>query len=239
VSAKPRQEKSPEELADAVSEAVRKNAAARPQPLSSRDKILDTAEPLFASRGFEGVGLREVARLASMSKSALFHHFPAKLDLYDAVLARILTDLRVAVVERGESRADEDANALDRLLARLDDVVDSLSASPARAPLLLRSVFEGGGFDPEHLSVADSELTLILGGIREIIEQGVAAGEIREVHVAHTMQSLIGMIVFHFASGDFGDEVLGRPVFSSQEIRRFKEHLSSFIRNGLAVAAPR
>jgi hypothetical protein len=53
------------------------------------------------------------------------------------------------------------------------------------------------------------------------------------------MQSLIGMIVFHFASGDFGDEMLGRPVFSSQEIRRFKQHLSSFIRNGLAVAEPR
>jgi AcrR family transcriptional regulator len=216
-----------------------RGAVACPQPPSSRDKILDTAEPLFASRGFEGVGLREVARLVSMSKSALFHHFPAKLDLYDAVLARILGDIRVAVVERGKGRDDDNANALERLLSRIEDVVDSLAASPSRAPLLLRSVFEGGGFDPEHRSVADRELALIVAGIREIIEQGVAAGEIREVSVAHTMQSLIGMIVFHFASGDFGDEMLGRPVFSSQEIRRFKEHISSFIRNGLAVAEPR
>ena len=44
-----------------------------------------------------------------------------------------------------------------------------------------------------------------------VIEQGVARGEVRDVAIPHTLQMIIGMVVFHFASGEFGDELLGRP----------------------------
>ena len=53
--------------------------------------------------------------------------------------------------------------------------------------------------------------------------------------IPHTLQSLIGMTVYHFASGEFGDELLGRPVFSAVEVRRRVEHVVSFL-DGLAVA---
>ena len=58
--------------------------------IASRDKILDAAEHLFARRGFAGIGLREVAEVAGLGKSSLFHHFRSKAELYAAVVGRIL-----------------------------------------------------------------------------------------------------------------------------------------------------
>ncbi len=60
------------------------------QAPSSRDKILDVAEALFARRGFAGVGMREVAAAAGLGKSSLFHHFRGKTELYFNVLERVI-----------------------------------------------------------------------------------------------------------------------------------------------------
>jgi len=49
---------------------------------SSRDKILDVAEALFARSGYSGIGMREVATEVGLGKSSLFHHFESKQSLY-------------------------------------------------------------------------------------------------------------------------------------------------------------
>ena len=63
-------------------------------PPSSRDKICEVAEALFARRGYAGVGLREVADAAGLGKSSLFHHFRSKAQLYCEVLDRVLHRMR-------------------------------------------------------------------------------------------------------------------------------------------------
>ena len=198
--------------------------------LSSQEKILEIAETLFARRGFQGVGLREVARLSGLSKSALFHHFPSKLELYSAVLHRILTRIDESL-SKPTSAAD---GPMRRLLDRIEALVDALAESPTGAPLLLRSLFE-----PEVAELQNAEVTLciqnIIAGFSDLISEGIAAREIRSVPVPHAIQGLIGIVVFHFASGEFGDELLGKPVFSSSEIKRHKEYVVSLIANGLAA----
>lgn len=53
-----------------------------------REKILDAAESLFASHGFEGASMQQIARAAGISKATIFHHFASKQDLYCAVIRR-------------------------------------------------------------------------------------------------------------------------------------------------------
>jgi hypothetical protein len=57
------------------------------------------------------------------------------------------------------------------------------------------------------------------------------------VPVQHTVQTLIGMTVFHFATAEFGEELLGAPLYSAAEIRRRKEHVIDFVER--ALCAPR
>ncbi len=63
--------------------------AARPKASEARDtrtEILDVALELFADKGFYGVSIRDVARATGVGVSALYHHFPSKEELFEAVV---------------------------------------------------------------------------------------------------------------------------------------------------------
>jgi AcrR family transcriptional regulator len=197
---------------------------------STREKILDTAESLFARFGFAGVGMRAVADSVGVSKSALFHHFASKRELFAAVLERSLLefDARLAAAD---ARA---GNARERVELFVSGVIDALVENPARAPLLLRSLFEVDYDEPAD-QAARSVLQRVIARVAAGLEQGMATGELRRVPVQHTVQTLIGMTVFHFATGEFGDELLGAPLFSATEIRRRKDHVIDFIERALSA----
>jgi AcrR family transcriptional regulator len=198
--------------------------------LSSRDKLLETAESLFARFGFAGVGMRAVAESAGVSKSGLFHHFPTKRELYGAVLERSMLefDARLAAADARASTAQE------RLRLFVDGVVDALVENPARAPLLLRSLFEIEDEEPAD-EPARNVLQRVLARVANALEQGIREGELRPVSIPHTLQTVIGLTVFHFASGDFGEELIGAPLYSAAEIRRRKEHVIDFIERALSA----
>ncbi|MFD8120689.1 TetR/AcrR family transcriptional regulator [Streptomyces albidoflavus] len=62
---------------------------------ATRQKIADAALRLFLERGYEAVGIREVAAEADVAVTTLFSHFPAKESLVfaeDAGFARRLTE---------------------------------------------------------------------------------------------------------------------------------------------------
>jgi|SRR5688572_17465499 AcrR family transcriptional regulator len=204
-------------------------AASSKQP--SRDKILDVAEALFARRGFAGVGLSEVAEGTGLGKSSLFHHFRSKAELYAAVIARILGRIEATLL-RALAQGGGPVARLDRLT---DALIDELAANPTYARLLLRSLFEDdelAGDLPEEQE-ANATLLRITGGMAALLKEGMASGVLRLSSVAHTLQSVIGMTIYHFASGEFGDELVGRPIFSAAEVRRRKLEVKALLHGGL------
>jgi len=208
----------------------------QPAPQTTRDEILDCAEQLFARRGYAGVGLSEVAEAVGLSKSSLFHHFHSKAQLYAAVVGRILSHVESALTVALAAGGGPEA----RLERWIDATVDVLGTHPTYARLLLRSLFEDddlAGDLPEEQE-ANATLARIVQAGSRLLHEGMADGAFRPLNVPHTLQSLVGAIVFHFASGEFGDEVLGRPVFSAAEVRRRKAELKALVRHGLSAASP-
>ena len=201
-----------------------------PKPVaSSREKILETAEALFARVGFAGVGLREVAERVGLSKSSLFHHFPSKVSLWLAVLERVLGKIesRVGGTTVGGGMP------LARLERWLDALIDTLAENPTFAPVLLRALFEEDVASAEESRPADEAIGRILGDVRELLEEGIRSGSFRPLSVPHTIQTLIGMTIYHFASGEFGEELLGSEIYSASEVRRRKREVQNFLRSGL------
>jgi AcrR family transcriptional regulator len=201
--------------------------------MSSRDKILDVAEARFAQRGFAGVGLREVAEAVGLGKSSLFHHFRTKDHLYLAVLSRVLERIDRSLQPALEAPGDPG----QRLDACVDGLVDALAEHPTTARLLLRSLMEDDEFPEDALPearAAEEILERILGQIQQLLRDGIAAGSFRRVSVPDTIQTLIGASVYHFASGEFGEGLLGRPLFSAEAVRRRKQELKALLRAGLA-----
>lgn len=207
---------------------------ASPAPPSSRDKILEVAEELFARRGYAGVGLREVAEQAGLGKSSLFHHFPTKDHLYcevlDAVLRRIQERLRPVLRARGP--------APERLFRWVETLIDALAEHPASARLLIRELVEESTLAVEDLpEAAAGEQTLaeLIEDIRRLLAEGVESGAFRPVSIAETIQTLIGATVYHFASGEFGQTLLGSPLLSAEAIARRKREVVELLRAGLVA----
>ncbi len=50
-------------------------------------KIIDAAKPLFASNGFNGTSVRDIAKAADVSNALLYKHFPSKEAMYDEILS--------------------------------------------------------------------------------------------------------------------------------------------------------
>jgi len=201
---------------------------------ASRDKILETSEALFARGGFSGVGMREVARDVGLSKSALFHHFPTKLGLYSEVLHRVLSRLgaRIAPV------LGSDAGPAVQLDAVVDAFVDFLAEDPSTPRLAMRALCEDDPFIGQDLAGRDPEpfellLLELIGQFHTILESGIEAGVFRPVSVPDTIQSLIGMTVYHFASGDFGEALLGESLFSTSAVRRRKREVKTFMQRAV------
>ena len=211
--------------------------SAAPSHKLSRDKILDCAERLFARRGFAGTGLAEVAEEVGLSKSSLFHHFASKAQLYAAVMGRILTRIESELIRSLAAGG----SPVERLERWIDAVIDLLASQPAYPRLLLRSLFEDDeltGELPEEQAV-NATLRHIVGAADRLLKEGIEAGLFRPANTAHTVQTLIGATVYHFASGEFGEELLGRPLFAASEIRRRKLEVKALVRHGLVLAPGR
>jgi TetR/AcrR family transcriptional repressor of nem operon len=204
---------------------------------TSRDRILDAAEGLFARRGYSGVGLAEVAEAVGLGKSSLFHHFRSKPELYAAVDARILKRIEERLV-RSLARGGDPVARLERWL---DELLDLLADHPTYARVLLRSLFEDDdlpGDIPEEIE-ARRAVSSILGSVSALLKEGMSAGLLRAAHVPHLLLTLIGAVVFPFASGEFGAEVLGKDLFDAAEVRRRKRELRDLLRFGLVVQPSR
>ena len=202
---------------------------------TTREKILDVAEGLFARRGYSGVGMREVAEGVGLRKSSIFHHFDNKAALYTAVSLRILGMIEHRLV-RSLAQGGEPRERLERVISEL---VDLLVEHPNYAKVLLRSLFEDDDLPqegPEAMAVKTA-LAGIMNPFAKLLREGMSAGQIRLGSPPHMILLLVGTIVFPFASGEFGDDLLKGDVFDEAEVRRLKAELLDLVTTGLAPGA--
>ena len=64
-----------------------------------RKQLLGAAQDVFVASGYHATAMDEIADRAGVSKPVLYQHFPSKLELYLAVLDRLVDSLVEAVSE--------------------------------------------------------------------------------------------------------------------------------------------
>ncbi len=95
--------------------------------MTSTSHILDAAEEIFGTRGFEGGNLRRIAAVAGVSQALLHYHYSNKEALYQAVFERRADAIRVARQERLALAQSSPAGAsLEEVLEILFLPLDSL-----------------------------------------------------------------------------------------------------------------
>jgi AcrR family transcriptional regulator len=106
----------------------------RGRPGHSLDSLLDAAVALFNERGYEATSVDEVATRLGVTKSAIYHHVPSKVELLRLALDRALDALFAVTSETGATTGP----AIDRLEYVVRGSVRVLAAELPFVTLLLR-----------------------------------------------------------------------------------------------------
>jgi AcrR family transcriptional regulator len=154
----------------------------------TRETILNTATDLFGLKGFDGVHMRDIAARIRLTMPAIYYHFKSKEMLYEAVITtaagRFRRKLEEATRLSGHTR--------DRLVAILSANFRIAREMPALIRLFYQVLF-GPLSDTRKQQygrgVVDSDRL-----VRRVMEEGIAAGEIRPGIVNDATMALMGAI---------------------------------------------
>lgn len=90
-----------------------------------RRQLLERATALFATHGYDELSMAKIAREAGVSKPLLYHYFPTKKQLFEAVLAQAAEQhlQRIAFTSPvdGRSAAEELSGSLGAYLEWIDE----------------------------------------------------------------------------------------------------------------------
>lgn len=140
----------------------------------TRERILREAEKLFASKGYEGVSIRDIARACGVSNAALYYHFESKEAILLATLREALGTLRKGI----EQAAKEGADLREKLLRISRAYLDILQR---KGSIIRLALLETGGLGKEIAELIDEYHKQIPGHVAGVVEQGMHQGGFRDV----------------------------------------------------------
>lgn len=152
---------------------------------STRGRVLDAAEELFAEQGYDATSIEDILTAAQISRGALYHHFASKQAVFEAVFQRVSD----AAIERALRGAPPGTSPLETLvevsLRWLREV-----RTPAVAAILIEQGPQVLGWERARELEAATSLGLTIRGI----EQAQAAGELEVESAELTARYLHAML---------------------------------------------
>lgn len=153
---------------------------------STRLALVSAARELFAERGFAATSTNDVVEAAGVTRGALYHHFPTKESLFEAVYEDVETGVVARVLEALGSVADP----ITQLQAGMEAFLDACLEPAVRRIVLL----EG----PSVLGWArwrEIDLRYGLGLVRAGLEGAMSAGAVAPQPVDPLAHVVLGALI--------------------------------------------
>jgi len=153
-----------------------------------RQCILDQAQRLFFAHGYNGVSIREIVHACGLSNGALYYHFGSKQNLFVQVfkeyVARATRQLQQVGAGQGSCR--------ERLAGMADAYAQFILESRSEMQMLHRDLVHCAKEEVQGL--LPGTLRQIPSLFATVLEEGIAAGEIRPMDTRRVSFLLLGMV---------------------------------------------
>jgi AcrR family transcriptional regulator len=146
------------------------------QSEQTRQQIIDTAAQLFASKGFHGTSMSDLASATGLTKGAFYHHFESKDALFFAVVQSVREKWQDAV---GQQVAQAE-NALDQLAILLNSHAQLLRQEPILCLVITGLTAEMEETNPDFITALHGVYAALIAFIEEILRRGQASGHVRD-----------------------------------------------------------
>jgi TetR/AcrR family transcriptional regulator len=188
-----------------------------------REGILNSAETLFAQKGFAATSIREIASTVGVTPAMVHYYFGNKIQLLRNVLDRTLQPLAEAVAAMRETATDP-LRGFTTLLIRM------ASEHPNLLVLLTREVILPGGqlqaWFLEHFAPR------LGGALPGLLAAEQERGRLHQDYQPHLAAMLIlSMCVFPFVARSVAQRGLGMK-YDADGIGQLLQHVDTIVQRG-------
>jgi TetR/AcrR family transcriptional regulator len=199
--------------------------------LKNEERILDAAQEVFATYGYQGATIDEVAKRAGISKPNLHYYFKRKRDLYLAVLRRTLEIWLVPLRELDP--AGDPSVEIGNYIAQK---VQLSRRYPAASRVFANEIVQGAPFLKGYLQ---THLREVVERKTAVIQHWIDQGKLAPIDPYHLI-FLIWAATQHYA--DFVPQikaVMNVPRLTQAHFRKVEQSLSTIILHGVLAAKAR
>jgi AcrR family transcriptional regulator len=177
-----------------------------------RTRILEEATRLFASRGYDGTSIQEIALAVGITRPTLVYHYGSKEQLRNEVLGTMLSRWREEL-PRVLAAA---TTGSDRFHSALAALISWFRADPHRAALLVREMLDR----PEAMvELFRAHLQPWTSLITDYIRRGQAEGRVREgVDPEAYVLQILNTVIATVATGEATRHVLAEPPDAGRQL---------------------
>jgi AcrR family transcriptional regulator len=153
----------------------------------AREAVIEAARDLFVERDYNHVSIEEILERSGVSRGALYHHFPTKLDLFVAVYKASET----RVIEQIASRISSASTPLEALidgaraylrLCETDEEFRRIGLTQSRAVL---------GWEGWRAAASELGIAVVLA----LVSAAIEAGELPPLDPETIAQVLLGALI--------------------------------------------
>ena len=155
---------------------------------AGRQCILGQAQQLFLAHGYHGVSIRDIVQACGLSNAALYYHFGNKQNLFVEVV-RAFVAMAAQLVQEAGAGSD---SCRERLASMVEAFTQFSWESRGELQTLLRDLTECEGEGIQRL--IPEAMGQIPALFATVLEEGIAAGEVRAVDAHRISILLTGMI---------------------------------------------
>jgi len=200
--------------------------------MSTREKILDVAEELFLTRGFDKVSVRDITQAAGANVASINYHFKCKEDLYREVFRRklkFISDTKLAQVDKymkeaGTPTVENTVRSIVR--AFLEELIKN-EASEKLLSIITQEMSEDGIARDLFLEEGAYPIQRKLWELLKRAKPGLS-----DIQVALCFSSIMGQI-FHFIRAKSVISTTLKREYDIDFINRLIEHITRFSVSGI------
>ena len=170
-----------------------------------RERLIEAARRVFASRGFEHASMDEIAHAAGAGKPTLYRYFASKEALFEAVFVEALDAL-----ERRLSEAEAAGGDPRRTLRRM---VDALIPMFREHVASLRALGDSAGTaDRSRRRILRQRAGQIEARLAGVLARGRASGAFHHADDRLTARLIYGMVWSGSGAGAWSDSAVAQAI---------------------------
>ncbi|MCF7832206.1 MAG: TetR/AcrR family transcriptional regulator [Candidatus Marinimicrobia bacterium] len=162
---------------------------------TTHDKIIEVAIRTFAERGYAGVSMREIADELSITKAALYYHFPGKEEIFKACINHSVE----RILEGMEAIANSDDTVWNKIRTLINRMCNFSDVNPHLFTLFKKIMNKeiNASFGVE---IIEDFFIRQQDAVQKIFDDGIRNNELRDDISPNLLRAaLMGMI--HHSTG--------------------------------------